>query len=297
METLSGMSVFVRVAEAKSLSVAARQLGVTPSAVSKTLAKLESRLGVQLLHRTTRQVSLTEDGRAFYERAKRILADVREAELALSHSKDVPRGRVRLSCATAVGRLFLLPRLPDFLKRQSEISIELTLRDQYVDPISDGVDVVVHWARLGDSPLIQRKLASWPTRVFAAPSYLAQAGTPRTPDALDTHQCLTSSHDGRPVEWRFRVEGREVTKAVSGRFSANSVETLRDMALAGLGLINVVDVLVAADVRRGALVPVLDPYVFEERSLFALYPPSQHLSPRVRVLVDWLVEAIPAKGP
>lgn len=292
MDSLSGMEVFVQVAEARSLSVAARHLGVTPSAVSKTLSKLEARLGVRLLNRTTRQVSLTEDGRGFLERCRRILAEVRDAEAAVSRSRTEPGGRVRLSCPPGVFRKLLAPRLGLLLERYPQLGLDVALRDAWVDPMAEGVDISVGFSRVTESPLIQKKLATWKLRVFAAPGYLSRRGTPKTVEALASHDLLPWLTDWRGGEWRFRVAGQVVGVPAVGRVGSASLEALRELALDGRGLVRLPDGILADDVKKGALVPVLDELASEETSLLALYPPAEQPSPRVRATLDWMVEAL-----
>lgn len=300
MDSLSGMDVFVQVAEARSLSVAARHLGVTPSAVSKTLSKLEARLGVRLLNRTTRQVSLTEDGRSFLERCRRILAEVRDAEAAVSRSRLEPGGRVRVSCPAGIFRRFLQPRLPTLLERFPQLGLDLSLRDAWVDPMTESLDLSVGFSRASESPLVQKRLATWRLRLVAAPGYLARRGTPKTVEALSGHDLLAWLDDWRAADWRLRTgPGSNAMTAVStvGRVGSSSLDVLRELALEGRGIARLPEGLVAEDLKKGALTALLDDACTEEVSLLALYPPSDPLAPRVRATLDWMAEAFVAAAP
>lgn len=288
MDSLSGMGVFVQVADARSLSVAARQLGVTPSAISKTLTKLEARLGVRLLHRTTRQVGLTEDGHGFLERCRRVLHEVKEAEAAMAHSRSEPSGRVRLACPAGAFLRWFSPKLPGLLERYPLLGLDLTLRETAVETMTDGVDVAVGWSPLLESTPNQRRLASWKLRAVAAPAYLARRGTPKTLEAVAGHDGLPLLSERRAAEWRFKRGGQVVAVAVPGRVASGSLEMIRELALAGGGLARLPEGMIADDLKQGALVAVLDEWSCEDLSLVAALPSGDQGSPRVRATVDWL---------
>lgn len=285
MKSLVELAVFVRVAESKNLSGAARSLSITPSAVSKRLSKLEERLGVTLIHRTTRNVSLSEDGRAFYERCKRILADVTEAEGVVAHGRDEARGRVRVSVPCTVAREVLASQVATLLDQHPGLSLDLVLSEGELDPMRDGVDVALSWGRPTDSALIQRKLASSKVRVFASPAYLARRGVPKAPSALSAHDCLASGHERL---WAFREGNRVVTVPVVSRLQCDTSDAVKALTMAGLGLARAPELVMGA-FRPNELVTVLDDFVAEERPLFARCAPAQPLSARVRVVLDWLV--------
>ena len=285
MKSLVELAVFVRVAESKNLSSAARSLSITPSAVSKRLSKLEERLGVTLIHRTTRNVSLSEDGRAFYERCKRILADVTEAEGVVAHGRDEVRGRVRVSVPCTVAREVLAARVGALLELHQKLSLDLVLSEGELDPMRDGVDVALSWGRPTDSALIQRKLATSKVRIYASPAYLARRGVPRSPAALATHDCLAS---GLERGWTFREGHRVVTVPVVSRLQCDTSDAVKALTMAGLGLSRAPE-LVMGHFRPNELETVLDDFIAEERPLFARCAPAQPLSARVRVVLDWLV--------
>ena len=288
MKSLVELAVFVRVVESHNLSGAARALGITPSAVSKRLSKLEDRLGVTLLHRTTRNVSLSEDGRVFYDRCKRILADVHEAERAVAHGRTEVRGLVRLAVPCAVAREVLVAKLPALLSANPDLSLELSTPEHDVDLMKDGVDVALTWGRPPDSALIQRKLTSSKVRVYGAASYLARRGVPKTPEALVEHDCLAAG--GGEKGWHFKSAGRDVVVPIKSRLLCTSPDAVKELVLAGLGLAREPELLMQGAVGNGFVKSVLDEFAAEEMPLLARCAPSQPLAPRVRAVMDWLVD-------
>ena len=289
MDSLSGMGVFVQVADAESLSVAARQLGVTPSAVSKTLTKLEGRLGVRLLHRTTRQVSLTEDGRGFLERCRRVLHEVKEAEAAVARSREEPAGRVRLACPSSLYHRLLAPRLPRLFDQHPLLSLEVVLRDGPTAPGPDA-DLAVGWSRPAEPQPGERVLAQGRHRVVAAPSWLARHGTPRTPEALSAHVAIGLLQDKKVVEWRFRRDGQVLALVPTTRLVVSSSEALVRAALEGQGLARLWDGVVAEELKKGTLVAVLDEFVADEVALVAVPSPGvgQGQAQRLDAVTGWL---------
>ncbi len=288
MEPMSEMVVFSRVVEAGSFSEAARRLGSSKSAVSRQVTRLEGRLGVQLLQRTTRRLALTEAGRLFHERCAKIIREVEEAELAVSHAQRAPRGLLRVNAPMSFGQLVLAPAVPAFLSHHSELRVELVLDDRRVDAVEGGFDVTIRIAdRLPDSSAIARRIA--PTRVVVcgAPCYLERRGVPRTPADLASHECLVYSHRDR---WLFRGPSGAEWVGVSGRLRANNGDALREAVLAGLGLGQIPSFIVAADIARGALEVVLERFEERSASIWALYSPTRHLSTKVRAFIDFLAE-------
>ncbi|WP_096704538.1 LysR family transcriptional regulator [Magnetospirillum sp. 15-1] len=279
---------FVRVAETGSFSEAARRLNLSKSMISRQVSALEADLGVRLLHRTTRSLSPTEAGRAYLERCQRILADLDEANLLVSHLQAVPRGRLRVSAPLSFGIGHLSSCLPGFLERYPEIELEMGFTDRHVDLVEEGWDLAVRIGRLADSSLIVRRLAPVRRLAAASPAYLARRGTPVRPEDLAGHDCLT--HGGRVhSEWRFTGDdGKPLQVEVRGRFDADNGDVLRDMALAGLGIVLLPSFFLGDDIRAGKLVPLLEKYVPLDSSLNAVYPHGRHLSPKVRAFVDHL---------
>lgn len=288
MDRLATLESFVRVAELGSFSEAARRLRSSKSVVSRQVAALEAELGVRLLHRTTRALTLTEAGQGYFARMSRILADLAEANQSVTQLQAAPRGRLRVNAPMSFGVLHLAPALPDFLARFPEVDIDLAMTDRFVDLIEDGFDVGVRIAKLADSSMIARKLAPIRMAVCASPSYLARCGVPATPADLAQHECLGYGAAGG--EWRFaKPDGAPWPVAVRGRLGVDNGDALRSAALHGVGLVMLPTFIVGADMQTGALVSVLAEYVPQERALYAVYPHARHLSPKVRVFVDFLV--------
>ena len=292
MDNTSEMAVFVRVVEARNFSAAARELRLTPSAVSKLISRMEDRLGARLLNRTTRSVTLTEEGRAFYQRCTPILAAIDEAERAVAELHGEPRGLLKVNASTGFGHYHIEPLIPGFLARYPDLRLELTLSESIVNLIEEEVDVAVRIGQLPDSSLIARKLGTARRIVVASPAYLERHGTPQTPDDLKDHNCLRLSTATSLNQWEFKGPGEPRRIDVAGNFEANSGIALHRAAVAGIGLIRVGNFTVAADVRTGRLVPVLaDHEPPSETNIYAVYPHNRHLSAKVRAFVDMLVGA------
>ena len=291
MDRLAAIEAFVRVAETHSFSEAARRLHASQSAVSRAVSGLEAELGARLLHRTTRSLTLTEAGRGYFERAARILADLGEANLAVTQLQAAPRGRLRVNAPMSFGFLHLAPALPDFLALYPELAVDLSMSDRFVDLIEEGVDVAVRIGALEDSSLIARKLAPIRRVVCASPAYLKARGTPLEPDDLKQHDCLCNSNIAVQHEWRFAAaDGKIWPVDVHGRLSANNGDALRIAALKGLGRANLPTFIVGADLQAGTLVTVLDEFGVQDLAMSAVYPPGRHLSPKVRAFVDFLAD-------
>ncbi|MGK2286987.1 LysR family transcriptional regulator [Pedomonas sp. V897] len=291
MDRLTAMEMFVRVVVAKSFSGAARQLGVSKSVVSKAVAELEDRLGAQLLNRTTRQMSLTEVGQAYYERCVSILEQVEDTEQVVSSGARCPRGLLRVSAPVTFSVMNLGWPLSDFMEQYPEVSLELTLNDRVVDIVEEGFDLAIRISRrLKDSNLIAVKLGSARTITCASPEYLKRHGEPRHPRDLLQHHCLRYSNLGPAQEWTFRdpENGEPIQIAVSGRIIANNGEVLRAAAVKGDGIIAGPSFLAAEDIRQGRLVPILKEYAGPPFGIYAVYPPNRHVSAKVRRLVDFL---------
>jgi len=290
MTTPSDMTAFVRAVELGGFSTAAREMGLTPSAISKLVTRLEDRLGVRLLNRTTRRLALTPEGEAYFHRSQRILADIAEAENEVARFREHPKGLLRINVGTAFGMHQLAPALPEFLSRHPDMQVELTLTDRVVDLIEEGADLGIRLGRLTDSSLIARKICDFERVVCAAPAYLKKNGTPRKPEDLLKHNCLSIAYAPSLRQWPF--ETREGVKhlEVAGNASANTAEALLTLALAGLGIIRLSDVIVAEAIRGGMLVPLLqDVHHSEPLPLHAVYPQGRHRSPKVAAMVEFLV--------
>jgi DNA-binding transcriptional LysR family regulator len=290
LDQFAALRGFVAVAESGSFSGAARQMKISTSMVSRQIAALEGKLGVRLFERTTRAVALTEAGRNYLDRAQRVLAELEAANLWVSRLQDTPRGRLRISAPLSFGVQHLSPALPLFLSRFPEIEIDLALNDRYVDLIDEGFDLALRIGRLADSSLIARKLSPIRRAVCASPDYIARRGAPSHPNELVAHECLSHSEIG-PREWRFLDEnGQTLLIEVKSRFRADNGDVLRQMALAGVGIIYLPTFFIGQDIAAGRLVSLLPPFALLDSALQAIYPPGRHLSPKVRVFVDFLAE-------
>ncbi len=290
MDKLGAMAVFVKVVEAGSLSAASRVLGLSLTTVSRQLAALENALGAPLLVRTTRHLAMTEDGRAYYERAKHILSEIDEAERALSAQKTVPLGRLHVSAPTLLGRLRLAPLLPVFLARHPLVSVDLTLADRNVRLAEEGIDVALRVGPLDDSSLMARKLGDIQLVVCASPDYLERRGEPRTPDDLSEHDCLVFSEVPGAGQWRFQTEAGRKTVQVPARICANNLDAVVAAALGGAGLVRAPSWQIAGHVASGRLRIVLEQYQRPSTPLHALFLHTRLRSPKVRAFVDFLAK-------
>jgi len=288
---LAEMEVFAEVVERGGLSAAARALSLTPSAVSKLMGRLEERLGVRLMNRSTRRVQLTEEGARFHERALRLLAELEEAEREAA-AESAPRGRVRVNSNVPFGLHCLLPLVPRFLAEYPEVTLDVALSDRVVDLYEERADVAIRVGPLAPSGLFARKLGESRLLLVASPAYLAKAGTPRTPADLARHECIDFSFARRLQGWPFRMKGRVQRLHVHGRARAGDGETNRRLVLSGVGISRLSQFHIGADVRTGQLVPVLEKFnPGEVEGIHALYvDQGGHVPARMRVLLDVLAK-------
>ena len=292
MDGFAEIGVFVRVVDARSFTGAGRALGLTPSGVSRVVARLEARLGVRLLERTTRSIGLTADGAAYYERCTRILRDLEEANGELARARGAPRGRLRIDAPTVLGRFVLAPALPSFLAAYPDLAVDLTIRDHVIDPIAEGIDVVLRMAEPRESELLQKKVGTLRLLVVGSPKYLARRGRPEEPSDLRAHDTFGFLAAGSPLPWRFRSKGRDVSIALTGRVHTNGLDAIRDAAIAGLGLAQLFEVHVRDDLASGALEEVLVDHELRGRTVHALYAREKAQLPKVRAFLDFLGEEI-----
>ena len=291
MNRFENMDTFIRVVEAGSISAAADRLGVAKSAVSRRLKELEKHLGVELFHRTTRQMNLTDTGRAFYHQAVRILDDVLEAEIATSQAHGTLKGSLKMALPSSFGLMHMGPVINDFLKEHPQIEFDLDFNDREVDLIQEGFDLAIRIANLPDSSLIARRFAPVKTVICASPDYLKQMGTPRTPDDLIEHQCLVYSLLRDFEYWHLTdARGNEIKTRIHPYLKASTGEFLRDAAVEGRGIILVPTFIAYKEIESGALVPLLNEYSAFQINAYAIYPQTRHLSQRVRTFVDFLVK-------
>jgi DNA-binding transcriptional LysR family regulator len=288
MDRLDSMAVFARVVESGSLSAAARTLGVSLASVSRQLAALEEKLGARLLSRTTRRLSLTEGGRAYYARCKRILGDVEEAEAEVSQFQASPSGRIVVSASMLFGSIFLAPVLSGFLDRYPRVSLELPLTDRFVNLVEEGIDLAVRVGGLADSSLVARRIGVFRRVVCAAPRYLKRRGVPREPAEVARHDCLIFSMLAEADRWRFSRDGRDIAVPVEGRLRSNSQEVLLRAALDSAGIMLAPSWLVRDHVAKGRLRVVLQEFEPEPTPIHILYPHARLLSAKVRALIDYL---------
>lgn len=286
-ESLSGMVAFVRAAETGSFVAAGRALGLSASAVGKSVMRLEAKLGVQLLNRTTRRIGLTHEGARFFARCKRMLADLEDAENELFHSTASPRGRLRISAPSLGGRL-LLPLVPEFRRRYPDIELEIDFSDRLVDVTQEGYDAVIRTGRLADSQLLARPLAQYGPVIVAAPAYLSAHGEPATPEELVDHACIRfrSPTSGRPEPWRFARDDHSYALDPHAILAFNDMEAVLAACIAGLGLACVPDFVAKTALEAGLLRTVLGAHVSTEGTFQIVWPQSRHEAPRLRAFID-----------
>jgi DNA-binding transcriptional LysR family regulator len=284
------MRIFARVIERGSFSAAAEDLEITPSAVSKTITRLEDRLGVRLLHRTTRRLALTSEGEVYFARVRQILSDIEEMEAEVGRVRGSPRGRLHVNASIAFAVHQLAPALPAFLTRYPDIQVDLSITDRVVDLVEEHADVTIRNGRIGDMALSARKIAEFERTICAAPSYLSRLGTPRTTADLAKHICIgmtTTSTNSWPFRGRKGIERVEIAPRVT---TDNGEAALR-LALDGAGIIRLSDMMVGEPISRGLLVSLLDDvHDSEPLPVSALFLAGRHRLPKVRVFLDFLVE-------
>jgi DNA-binding transcriptional LysR family regulator len=291
VDLFDSMRIFAKVVEARSFTAAAAKLNISGSMASQHVKELEERLGARLLNRTTRRISLTDAGSAYYERCKRLLSDLEEAEMAVGEMQLAPRGELRINATPTFGTIQLAPAVADFVARYPLTSVELVLTDRMVDLIDEGFDVAVRDEPLPDSSLIARQLARCQVVICGAPAYFEKHGIPRMLDDLMDHNCLTMTAQSYLHDWRFTSPNGETRDIPpKGNFRSNTVAALLLAAFAGHGLVRMPTYLVADALRSGQLQSILDSYATPPLMLRALYPHSRHLSAKVRTFVDFLAE-------
>lgn len=291
MKSWSNIATFIQVAESQSFVQAANVLSLSPPAVSKAIAKLEEELGVKLLHRTTRSVSLTPEGERFYEGVKPLLAEMDALTTELSDSAKAPKGRLRISMGSAYGRIWGTRLMPDFLKRHPQISVELLLDDRNVDLAAESIDIALRIGPLPDSAnLIARRLFTDPLITCATPDYLERAGYPNHPNDLERHNCLNfrNRKTGRPMPWLFTLNGQVERKLVSGNLTINDGEAVGRSATIGLGISQMPGYMAAEDLKAGRLKEVLPGYRPPEVPITALYLERRLVSPRIQAFIDFM---------
>lgn len=298
MDHLADLAVFARVVEQESFSGAAGTLGLSKSAVSKQISRLEQRLGAQLLQRTTRKLSLTETGRIVLEHAQRVLVEAEAAEAAVQNLQALPRGLLRVNLPMSFGLGYVAPLLPELLALCPELRIDLTFNDRTIDLLEEEVDVAIRiGANLTDSTLTARRLAPVRSITCAAESYLRKAGVPLKPDDLRQHECLLYKYLPEPATWHFDGPAGAQAVKVSGRLTTNNGDSLRDAAIAGHGVARLPSFIVGPDIAAKRLVPLLEAYEPRPFGIYAVYPAQRYLTPKVRAFIDFFAERFGPEPP
>ncbi len=294
MDRFAAMSVFSKVVELGSFARAADRLELSTSAVSRHVADLESHLQTRLLNRTTRKLSLTESGHAFYERCVQVLADLDEAEQAAAQTSLVPRGTIKLTCGFSFGLLHLASAVAEYLARYPEVKFDVSLSDRVVDLVEEGFDLGVRIGSLGPANLIARKLGETRLIACASRAYLKKHGTPQTPEDLAHHNCVTYAYVPDSTLWRFRDQaGGERPVTVSGNVHANNGDLLTQAAVSGVGIVFEPEFIVGEALAAKKLVRLLEAYEPAPLGIYAVYASRKHLSAKVRSFVDFLAERFP----
>ena len=292
MNKLQAMEVFVQVVDTGSFTRAAEMLNMPKASVSTLVQALETALAAKLLHRTTRLVTVTSDGAAYYERCIRILSDVRDAEESLSRTRLNPSGRLRVDSPTGLSSEILIPALPGFFERYPDITLELGSTDRTIDLIEEGVDCAVRGGPLLDPGLIARRVGVVNFLTAAAPAYLARHGTPVHPNDLLKHRCVNyfSARNGKVYDWDFNRDGERIEIPLPSLIALNDSNAYVTAGLAGLGVIQMTDYLLLRHVQEGRMVQLLPDWSSDPLPVHVVYPQNRHLSAKVRVFVEWVSE-------
>lgn len=281
-----GISEFVYVAETTSFTQAAKKLNISTAHVSRRITALEQRLNVKLLYRTTRKVSLTQEGQLFYQHCRSVLDGIEEAERVVTNLQQKPQGHIKLTAPVTYGEQKILPLVNDFIQQHSEVQVSAYLSNQKVDMVEQGFDLAIRLGRLADSTLMAKKLGSRTNYLCASPQYLEKYGMPHSLSELNDHSCLLGTLD----YWRFKVAGKEKTIKVKGSLRYNNGTGLTDAALKGLGIVQLPDYYVKDFIAQGKLLPLLSQFQEADEGIWAVYPHNRQLSPKIRALVDYLSE-------
>ena len=294
MDTLKALMVFMTTAENGSFSDAARKMGVSPAAVSQSIARLELELEVRLFNRTTRQLTLTEDGRRFYAQCKGPVNNLDNAISQLKASQDEPAGHLRVSMPNSFGRRLILPLMGEFCQLYPKIRVFFGLDDHFSDLIEDGYDVGIRQGMMPDSRMMARHLADIPLYTVATPAYWDKHGRPQTPEELSTHDCINFQFptSGRLSKWEFERDGERIPLDVSGTYTLNEIEAVAELARLGQGVAQLPGNEAIDAMRRGELEPVLLDFLSTERAIYLCFPHREHTAPRTRVFVDFIVERL-----
>lgn len=291
MDHLAAIQAFAQVVESGSFAKGAERLGISTTAISRQVGELEAHLQTRLLNRTTRRVSLTESGRAYYERVVQLLADLEEAEQEASRAAVVPRGVIKLTTAVNFGVRHVAPAIAAFLARHGEVRFDVSLSDRVIDLVEEGFDLGIRIGTAGPHNVVARKLGETRVVPCASPDYLAKHGTPQQPEDLARHNCFTYEYVTPRNVWTFRdADGRERPVRVGGNLHSNNGDLLAEAAARGAGIVFEPAFIVGPEVRAGRLVPLLQDFAPAPLPIYAVYPSRKHLSAKVRLFVDFLIE-------
>ncbi|URQ86637.1 LysR family transcriptional regulator [Pseudoalteromonas sp. SCSIO 43088] len=283
-----GISEFVYVAENESFTLASKRMAISTAQVSRQISALEKRLNIKLFYRTTRKVSLTEEGRVFYQHCRSVLDGLDAAERAITNLQSKPQGKIKLTAPVTYGEKQVLPLVNNFMKQYNDVEVSAYLSNRQIDIVDEGYDLAIRLGKLSDSTMMAKKLGKRTNYVCASPSYLEKQGIPHSISELNKHSCLLGTND----HWHFRESGREKSIRVTGRLRYNNGYSLTDAALKGLGIVQLPDYYVQQHIQRGELVTLLDSYRAPDEGIWAVYPQNRHLSPKIRLLVDYLAEQL-----
>jgi len=283
-----GISEFVFVAENESFTQASKKMAISTAQVSRQISALEKRLNIKLFYRTTRKVSLTEEGSVFYQHCRSVLDGLEAAERAITNLQSKPQGKIKLSAPVTYGEQQILPLVNNFIKQYSDVEVAAYLSNQQIDLVEEGYDLAIRLGKLTDSSMMAKKLGKRTNYVCASPDYLNQHGIPHSLSELSQHSCLLGTLD----YWRFIESDKEKSIRVTGRLRYNSGQGLVDAALKGLGIVQLPDYYVEAHVQSGELITLLDNFQVPDEGIWAIYPQNRHLSPKIRLLVDYLTEQL-----
>jgi LysR family transcriptional regulator, regulator for bpeEF and oprC len=293
MDKLKSLTIFLRSAQLQSFSAAARQLGMSPSSVSRAVARLEEDLGIRLLQRTTRSLSLTEDGAMLYQRCQQVLDELEDIETSIKQSQSQPKGTLRLNFSIAIGKMYIVPKLAELAAQYPDLTFNVSFSDRLSDIIEEGIDATVRVGMGSDSRLVMQVLGTAYPVTCAAPSYLQRAGTPTTLDDIARHRCVNFilPQTGREISWKFDRQGETIQLAVQSYLQFDYAEALLEAAIAGAGIIQAPKYIVARAIQQGRLQPILVDCNSKEGTIVAIvYHQKKYLSAKVRVFIDFMMK-------
>lgn len=283
-----GISEFVFVAENESFTLASKKMSISTAQVSRQISALEQRLNTKLFYRTTRKVSLTEEGRVFYQHCRSVLDGLDAAERAITNLQSKPQGKIKLTAPVTFGEKQILPLVSNFIKKYEDVDVSAYLSNRQVDLVEEGYDLAIRLGKLSDSSMMAKRLGKRTNYVCASPRYLEKYGVPHSISELSQHSCLLGTND----YWHFKESGREKNVRVTGRLRYNNGYSLTDAALKDLGVVQLPDYYIQQHIQSGELITLLDNYRADDEGIWAVYPQNRHLSPKIRMLVDYLAEQL-----